>query len=100
MLQKRDSSSLQSTLKHELLHAFAFSSSLFAFFRDDAGQPRTARLEDGKPEINVELQVRQWSSNTIKTVQRPWLVRSGQLSKTTYLMVTPRVVQEVRETQG
>ena len=93
---ERDITSLQSTLKHELLHAFAFSSSLFAFFRDSAGQPRTPRLEDGKPEINTELQVRQWSDNTIRTVRRPWLVRSGMLRKTTYLMVTPQVVREVR----
>ena len=96
MLQERDILSLESTLKHELLHAFGFSSSLFAFFRDEEGRPRTARLEDGKPEINSELQVRQWSNNTVRTVQRPWLVRSGLKEKTTSLMVTPRVVEEVR----
>ena len=48
----------------------------------------------------MELQVRQWSDNTIKTVQRPWLVRAGQRSKTTFLMVTPRVVKEVRRHFG
>ena len=53
-------------------------------------------MEDGKPEINTELQVRQWSTNTIRTIERPWLVRSGEMTKTTYLMVTPRVVEEVR----
>ena len=54
---ERDIQSLESTLKHELLHAFGFSSSLFAFFRDSDGKPRTERLEDGKPAINLDLQV-------------------------------------------
>ena len=53
-------------------------------------------MDDGKPAINIELQVRQWSTNTIRTIERPWLVRSGEMRKTTYLMVTPRVVEEVR----
>ena len=58
MFQERDIQSLESTIKHELLHAFGFSSSLFAFFRDGEGRPRTERLEDGKPAINLDLQVR------------------------------------------
>ena len=33
MLKQRDIRSLTSTLKHELLHALGFSSSLFAYFR-------------------------------------------------------------------
>ena len=32
----KDIESLSSTIKHELLHALGFSSSLFAFFRDKA----------------------------------------------------------------
>ena len=55
MLQERDIRSLESTIKHELLHAFGFSSSLFAFFRDTDGDPRTERLEDGMPAINLDL---------------------------------------------
>ncbi len=31
---------LTSTVKHELLHALGFSSSLFAYFRDEDGEPR------------------------------------------------------------
>ena len=57
VLQERDIRSLESTLKHELLHALGFSSSLVAFFRDTEGRPRTPRLEDGKPAINLDLQV-------------------------------------------
>ena len=42
------------------------------------------------------LKVRQWSDKIIKTVQRRWKVRKGTLEKTTHVMVTPRVVEEVR----
>ena len=42
-----------STVKHEILHALGFSVSLFAFFRDDEGNPRTPRKPDtGKPHLN------------------------------------------------
>lgn len=41
---------LLSTVKHEILHALGFSVSLYAFFRDDDGNPRTPRKGDsGKP---------------------------------------------------
>lgn len=64
-----DIESLSSTIKHELLHALGFSSSLFAFFRDKDGSPLTEREEDGKPRINKQLQVRQWSDKIIKQVE-------------------------------
>jgi len=35
--------------KHEMLHALAFSSDLFPFWRDANGQPRTPREADGRP---------------------------------------------------
>jgi len=92
----RDILSLTSTLKHELLHALGFSSSLFAFYRDKSGRPLTAREEDGKPPINFDLQVRQWSESTIKVVERDWDVRGGTLKKKINLVVTPSVVREVR----
>lgn len=44
---------LLSTVKHEILHALGFSVSLYAFFRDDEGRPRTPRKPDtGKPYLN------------------------------------------------
>lgn len=94
---ERSIRSLTSTLKHELLHALGFSSSLFAFFRDSLGRPRTPRGEDGRPPINEELQVRQWSEATIRPVSRDWLVRSGMMRRTVQVVVTPRVVQTVRD---
>jgi len=94
---ERSIRSLTSTLKHELLHALGFSSSLFAFFRDSLGRPRTPRGEDGRPPVNEELQVRQWSEDTIRSVNRDWLVRTGRMRRTVQVVVTPRVVQTVRD---
>ena len=70
---KHDINGLASTIKHELLHALGFSSSLFAFFRDKEGKPLTERGEDGKPAINHRLQVRQWSDKIIKKVHIMYL---------------------------
>jgi len=93
---ERSMLSLASTIKHELLHALGFSSSLFAYYRDKNGDPRTERKDDGKPGINQELQVRQWSEETIRKVTRSWKVRRGTLQRTVSVLVTPRVVEEVR----
>ncbi|XP_023292696.2 leishmanolysin-like peptidase [Lucilia cuprina] len=90
---------LISTVKHEILHALGFSVSLFAFFRDDEGKPRTPRIPDtGKPHLNEILQIHQWSNDTIRKVVRDnWSVRNGHVRKEIDMMVTPRVVQEVRK---
>ncbi|XP_073817388.1 leishmanolysin-like peptidase, invadolysin [Musca autumnalis] len=90
---------LISTVKHEILHALGFSVSLFAFFRDDDGNPRTPRNPDtGKPHLNEDLQIHQWSNTTIRKITRQnWSVRGGHVNKTIDMMVTPRVVAEVRK---
>lgn len=89
---------LLSTVKHEILHALGFSISLFAFYRDSEGNPLTPREENGKPAQNHKLQARQWSENVIKTVVREnWDIHGGTISKKVQVMVTPRVVKEVRE---
>nr|XP_029712436.1 leishmanolysin-like peptidase isoform X1 [Aedes albopictus] len=90
---------LLSTVKHEILHALGFSVSLYAFFRDDEGNPRTPRKPDtGKPYLNEKLQIHQWSEQTIKKVARDhWAVRGGYINRTIDMMVTPRVAKEVRE---
>ncbi|XP_011181066.1 leishmanolysin-like peptidase isoform X1 [Zeugodacus cucurbitae] len=89
---------LLSTVKHEILHALGFSVSLYAFFRDDEGRPRTPRKPDtGKPYLNEKLQIHQWSNETIrKVVRENWAVRGGHVRKVVDMMVTPRVVAEVR----
>ena len=43
--------------KHELLHALGFSASLFPFWRDPSGQPRTMRTAGGQPPIVNKLVV-------------------------------------------
>ncbi|XP_059085081.1 leishmanolysin-like peptidase [Tigriopus californicus] len=91
---------LSSTFKHELLHALGFSSSLFAFFRDSRGDPLTPRGSDGKPPINRKLQLRQWSDKIIKEIERTWKVRSGMVTRRVSVMVTPKVVEEVRKHFG
>lgn len=88
---------LLSTVKHEILHALGFSVSLFAFYRDKDGNPLTPREENGKPLLNEKLQARQWSDRVIKTiVRKDWIVHGGKIDREVQVMVTPRVVEEVR----
>ncbi|XP_037027187.1 leishmanolysin-like peptidase isoform X1 [Bradysia coprophila] len=89
---------LLSTVKHEILHALGFSVSLYAFFRDENGNPRTPRKPDtGKPYLDEKLQIHKWSNETIrKVVRRRWAVRGGYINRTVDMMVTPRVVEEAR----
>ncbi len=44
------------------------------------------------------LQTRQWSDKVIRTVVRKnWTIHGGTIDKVIQVMVTPRVVQEVRQ---
>ncbi|KAF2368611.1 Peptidase M8 leishmanolysin [Trinorchestia longiramus] len=96
-VKRQEAETLLSTVKHEILHALGFSVSLYAFFRDDNGEPLTNRTANGKPVFNEQLQARQWSDRVIKRVMRPdWQVRGGTVSKAVNMVVTPRVVKEVR----
>lgn len=46
----------------------------------------------------ISLQARQWSDRVIRRVERPdWLVRNKRISREMHMMVTPRVVEEVRK---
>lgn len=91
-------STLLSTVKHEILHALGFSVSLYAFFRDENGLPRTPRKPDtGKPYLDEKLQIHKWSNETIRKVVRDrWAVRGGYIQKHIDMMVTPRVTEEAR----
>lgn len=106
-------------MKHEMLHALGFSVSLFAFYRDKVplyhsftylpkvcstmlsflpaqdGNPLTPRGENGKPNLNEELQTRQWSERVIRREYREWKIRGGTISKPVQVVVTPRVREEV-----
>ncbi|XP_013144532.1 PREDICTED: leishmanolysin-like peptidase isoform X2 [Papilio polytes] len=95
----RDLPSVLSTVKHEMLHALGFSVSLFGFYRDDNGEPLTERRPDtGDPPLDEELQIHKWSSRVVKNItRRNWMIRGGYMSRTFHMIVTPRVVKEVRE---
>lgn len=44
------------------------------------------------------MQARQWSDRVIKTIERPeWKVRGTSTTRRIQMMVTPRVVEEVRK---
>ncbi|XP_049884128.1 leishmanolysin-like peptidase isoform X1 [Pectinophora gossypiella] len=94
----RDLPSVLSTVKHEMLHALGFSVSLFAFYRDDNGEPLTERRPDtGNPPLDEELQIHKWSSRVVKNITRKnWMIRGGFMERTFHMIVTPRVVKEVR----
>lgn len=89
---------LLSTVKHEILHALGFSVSLYAFFHDENGLPRTPRkLDTGKPYLDEKLQIHKWSTNTIrKVVREHWAVKGGHIKRVIDMMVTPKVTEEVR----
>ncbi|CAF3862207.1 unnamed protein product, partial [Rotaria sp. Silwood1] len=91
---------LVSTIKHEILHTWVFSSGLFAFFRDSNGKPFTERdPATGWPKIYDEkLQIYTPSENVLKQIVRKnWKTRGGLVDKIILMLVTPRVQAVVRE---
>uniref|UniRef100_A0A914ZU37 Leishmanolysin-like peptidase n=1 Tax=Parascaris univalens TaxID=6257 RepID=A0A914ZU37_PARUN len=96
--QPHDQEVLLSTVKHEILHALGFSAGLYAFFRDDNGNPRTKRNRYNKPvSLNKERGYYDWDSNTIKTIIREdWWTADGTVSHPIHVMTTPRVRREAR----
>ncbi|KAK2165783.1 hypothetical protein LSH36_45g05007 [Paralvinella palmiformis] len=90
---------MHSTIKHEILHALGFSAGLYAFYRDQHGEPLTPRLSStGKPVFNQTAQLYQWSDHVIRTITREnWGTRNGPITKTISMLVTPKVVEHVRE---
>lgn len=96
--KSQDHLQLLSTIKHEMLHALGFTAGLYAFYRDDKGEPYTQRFpESNKPPFNPTLQLYQWSERVVKTIERhSWKVAKGYVIHKVNLIVTPRVVQEVR----
>ncbi|CAH4033124.1 unnamed protein product [Pieris brassicae] len=95
----RDLPHVLSTVKHEMLHALGFSVSLFGFYRDENGDPLTPRRADtGNPPLDEQLQIHKWSDRVVKNITRPrWMIRGGYMERTLHMIVTPRVVKEVRD---
>ena len=69
--------------------------STYAFLPAQDGNPLTPRGENGKPNLNEELQTRQWSERVIRREYREWKIRGGTISKPVQVVVTPRVREEV-----
>ncbi|CAG5126698.1 unnamed protein product, partial [Candidula unifasciata] len=96
---RQNQQQLLSTMKHEILHALGFTASLYAFYRDEEGNPLTSRNPvSGRPvEYREDIGMHQWSTAVVRKVVRPlWLQKSGVTEKTLFMMVTPRVKAEVQ----
>lgn len=71
--------------KHEILHAIGFSSSLFPYWHDADGNPRTSRESNQFPTMA--------STDTIRPLTYPrWLTRAGLVTHSVMAIVTPAVV--------
>lgn len=94
---RQNQQQLLSTMKHEILHALGFTAGLYAFYRDDHGNPRTPRNPStGRPFLGSNG-IYQWSSSVIREVVRSnWIQKSGVTERRVLIMVTPRVRDEVR----
>ena len=76
---------ISSVTKHEILHALGFSSSLFPYWHDSNGQPRTPRSGVQPPMTAGESTIRQLS-------YPGWMTRNGGITHTVTALVTPAVV--------
>lgn len=94
----RHYSNLISTVKHEIYHALGFSAGLYAFYRDQNGEPYTPREKHGLPPYNDRYNLYQWSPRVVKKIERKdWAVRKGRISHAVQMIVTPRVRDAVRD---
>nr|XP_011418435.2 leishmanolysin-like peptidase [Crassostrea gigas] len=97
--RSHDVTQLLSTMKHEILHALGFSAGLYAFFRDQFGNPLTPRDPDSnKPRsIDTEYKFYMWSNRVMREVVRyGWKTAQGRRNKRVNMIVTPAVQREVR----
>ncbi|XP_048752274.1 leishmanolysin-like peptidase [Ostrea edulis] len=94
-----DRTQLLSTMKHEILHALGFSAGLYAFYRDQYGNPLTSRdPSSNKPKHTHPLfKFYIWSDRVMKEVIRyGWKTAGGGINRNVRLIVTPAVQREVR----
>jgi leishmanolysin-like peptidase len=84
--------------KHELFHAIAFSSSLFPFWRDSNGEPRTQRDDDGLPPIDPKTNMHITGPSTVTTVNyTDWRTITGPRTHPVTVLITEAVLREGRD---
>ncbi|XP_019850941.1 PREDICTED: leishmanolysin-like peptidase [Amphimedon queenslandica] len=79
--------------KHEIFHVLGFSSSLYPWYRDENGNPRTRRDANGNPPTDANGDYVA-DESTVKMVNlTDWQTRFGPTNKTVTQLVTPKVVE-------
>jgi leishmanolysin-like peptidase len=92
---------LRSILFHELTHALVFGTGLFAFYRDENGNPRTARDPNtGLPKNLVKHQYVPDNTTVSTTQLSRTTIPNGTFTYTVSEIVTPAVIREVRSHFG
>ena len=76
---------ISAVTKHEILHAIGFSRSLFPYWHDSNGDPRTPRNGQQRPTVAA--------TTTIRSLSYPgWNTRNGDITHRVMALVTPAVV--------
>lgn len=99
-IAEKDLSHLLDIAKHELLHTLGFSRALFAFYRDENGNPLTPRDSlTGLPEnYDSDAGLYIASEKVVKAFTRTnWNVRGGVINKTLNYIVTKKVKEEAQK---
>ena len=84
------------TAIHEVTHAMVFSSSLYPWFRDSNGAPRTARESDGKPPAASYTPEAGCSAAGQYQVNTDMLSSETRRGKLVWIMKTPAVLAAAR----
>ena len=71
---------------------------MYAFFRDEHGNPRTKRNRFNRPlSFNRERGYYDADDTTVKTIIRDWWTAEGMVPHPVHLMVTEKVKDEVQK---
>ncbi|CAL8069022.1 unnamed protein product [Calicophoron daubneyi] len=94
-----NSNTLKYTLLHELAHVLGFTPLLYAFMRDESGEPRTPRNPAtqlpnlGRDSASYFIP----SDSVITTVERTWMSAAGTFRRKIKVLRTPALLAAARE---
>jgi leishmanolysin-like peptidase len=96
-LKDTDNAYVYCVAKHEMLHALAFSSQLFPYWRHQNGEPRTLRISSGEPPNN-DSDSPVADSSMVKTLTyNSWRTAgTGPVQHTVTALVTEAILREGR----